>query len=74
MHTEGKAPYTEPDCENIFRSVSFFMGANVRKAVADGRGDCVPIFLSEIPFLFYKGIYKPDIALIQVCTHTICKM
>lgn len=42
------------------------MGGNVRKAVADGRGDAIPIFLSEIPLLFYKEIIKPDIAVIQV--------
>lgn len=42
------------------------MGGNVRKAVAEGRGDAIPIFLSEIPLLFYKGIVKPDIAVIQV--------
>lgn len=50
-----------------FRSVSFFMAANVRKPVAEGRSDCIPIFLSEIPKLFHRGIYKPDISLIQVC-------
>ncbi|XP_066252958.1 4-hydroxybutyrate coenzyme A transferase [Euwallacea similis] len=66
MHTEGPASYTDPSCEGIFRSNSFFMGGNVRKAVADGRGDAIPIFLSEIPALFYKGIVKPDIAVIQV--------
>lgn len=42
------------------------MAANVRKAVAEGRSDCIPIFLSEIPKLFHYGIYKPDIALIHV--------
>lgn len=42
------------------------MGGNVRKAVADGRGDTIPLFLSEIPLLFYKNIVKPDIAVIQV--------
>ncbi|RZC39385.1 uncharacterized protein BDFB_006312, partial [Asbolus verrucosus] len=66
MHTEGPAAYTDPSCEGIFRSFSFFMGGNVRKAVADGRGDCLPIFLSEIPLLFYKKIFQPDIALIHV--------
>lgn len=66
MHTEGNAGYHQPEYEGMFRSSSFFMGGNVRKAVAEGRGDCIPIFLSEIPLLFYKGIYKPDIALIQV--------
>lgn len=66
MHTEGAAPYTDPSCEGIFRSLSFFMGGNVRKAVADGRGDTIPIFLSEIPLLFYKKIVQPDFAVIQV--------
>jgi len=66
MHTEGEASYTEPDCEGIFRSTSFFMAKNVRKAVAEGRSDCIPIFLSEIPLLFHKKIIKPDVALIHV--------
>ncbi|KAF7271656.1 hypothetical protein GWI33_015505 [Rhynchophorus ferrugineus] len=66
MHTEGPASYTDPSCEGIFRSFSLFMGGNVRKAVAEGRGDTVPIFLSEIPLLFYKKIIQPDIAVIQV--------
>ncbi|RZF45275.1 hypothetical protein LSTR_LSTR013649, partial [Laodelphax striatellus] len=66
MHTEGPAPYTNEDCHGIFRSLSFFMAANVRKAVNEGRSDCVPIFLSEIPKLFHKKIVQPDVALIQV--------
>ncbi|CAH1171100.1 unnamed protein product [Phaedon cochleariae] len=66
MHTEGPAPYTDPSCEGIFRSFSFFMGGNVRKAVAEGRGDALPIFLSEIPLLFTRKIIQPDIAVIQV--------
>lgn len=66
MHTEGGAEYTSPDLEKHFRSVSFFMGGNVRKAVADGRADAVPIFLHEIPKLFHQKIYRPDVALISV--------
>ena len=50
----------------IFRSCSFFMAANVRKAVAEGRSDCIPIFLSEIPLLFHRKIVKPDVAFVQV--------
>ena len=42
------------------------MAANVRKAVAEGRSDCVPIFLSEIPLLFHRKIVKPDVSLVQV--------
>ncbi|KAK7869590.1 hypothetical protein R5R35_003381 [Gryllus longicercus] len=66
MHTEGAAPYVNPDCEGIFRSLSFFMAKNVRKSVAEGRSDAVPIFLHEIPLLFHRKIVKPDVALIQV--------
>lgn len=72
MHTEGPAPYTDPSCEGIFRSCSMFMGGNVRKAVAEGRGDAIPIFLSEIPLLFYRKIIQPDIAIIQVKYANIC--
>ena len=42
------------------------MAANVRKAVAEGRSDCIPIFLSEIPLLFHRKIVKPDVAFVQV--------
>lgn len=66
MHTEGGAEYTAPELEKTFRSVSFFMGGNVRKAVAEGRADAVPIFLHEIPKLFHQKIYRPDVALISV--------
>lgn len=77
MHTEGKAAYTAEDCEGIFRSFSFFMGGNVRKAVAEGRGDCIPIFLHEIPILFYRKMIVPDIALIHVSppdNHGYCSL
>lgn len=66
MHTEGPASYCAPEYKDIFRSISFFMGGNVRKAVADGRGDAIPIFLQDIPKLFYKKIVKPDFAIINV--------
>lgn len=77
MHTEGEAGYTEPECEGIFRSCSFFMAKNVRKAVAEGRSDCVPIFLSEIPLLFHRKIVQPDVTLIQVSPpdeHGFCSL
>lgn len=66
MHTEGPALYCQPECKDIFRSKSTFMGGNVRKAVAEGRGDAVPIFLHEIPLLFRRKLIQPDVALIHV--------
>lgn len=66
MHTEGPCPYCDPSVKDIFRSNSLFMGGNVRKAVADGIADCIPIFLQDIPSLFKRKIIKPDIAVIHV--------
>jgi 4-hydroxybutyrate CoA-transferase len=66
LHTEGDAPYTRPEFEGIFHTNAFFIGSNVRKAIAEGRGSYIPIFLSEIPRLFQKNIIKLNIALISV--------
>lgn len=77
MHTEGPAAYTLPENEKHFRSNSFFMGGNVRKAVAEGRGDNFSIFLHEIPYLFYRKIVQPDVALVHVSPpdrHGFCSL
>ena len=77
LHTEGTAPYAEPQYEDSFRVNAFFVGANVRKAVQEGRGDYVPVFLSEIPALFRRGILPIDVALIHVSPpdkHGFCSL
>uniref|UniRef100_A0A069DUF7 Putative acetyl-coa hydrolase n=1 Tax=Panstrongylus megistus TaxID=65343 RepID=A0A069DUF7_9HEMI len=77
MHTEGPASYAQPDCAGIFRSNSFFMAANVRKPVAEGRADSTPIFLQDIPLLFHKGIIKPDVSIVHVSppdNHGFCSL
>ena len=68
MHimTLGVAPYTEEKFTDQFRHNAFFIGANTRKAVAEGRADYTPVFLSEIPALFRSGQAPIDVALIQV--------
>ncbi len=68
MHimTLGVAPYTEEKFTDQFRHNAFFIGANTRKAVAEGRADYTPVFLSEIPALFRTGQTHIDVALIQV--------
>lgn len=71
MHTEGPFEHTAPDMAEHFQSVSTFMGGNVRQAVADGRGSSIPIFLHEIPLLFKRKIYRPDVALISVCKFSL---
>ncbi len=64
--TVGKTGYSNPEMEGHFRHNALFIGKNVREAVNDGRADFTPIFLSEIPGLFYRGILPIDVALIHV--------
>lgn len=66
IHTEGPAEYNDPALKDVFRSNSLFTGANCRKAIEEGRADFTPIFLGDIPHLFYRGIIAPDVALVQV--------
>jgi acyl-CoA hydrolase len=66
LHTEGPAPYAEPGLEASFRVRCLFIGPNLRRAVAEGRADYVPGFLSEVPALFRQGILPLDVALVQV--------
>lgn len=64
--TLGDAPYTDPRLGDRFRHNAFFIGANVREAVAAGRADYTPICLSEIPELFRERRVRLDSALISV--------
>ncbi|XP_011505175.1 PREDICTED: uncharacterized protein LOC105367992 [Ceratosolen solmsi marchali] len=66
MHLEGKASFASKEAGKHFKSISLFIGGNVRQAVNEGQADCIPIYLSEIPKLFNEGHIKPNIALIQV--------
>ena len=65
MLTFGDAPYTRPEYEGHFRHNGLFLGSNVRQAVAEGRADYTPIFLSEIEGLFQSGQLPLDVAIIQ---------
>src|ERR1039458_6045440 len=66
MKTLGEAVYTRPEYEGIFRHRALFLGDNVREAVAAGRADYTPIFLSEIEGLFASGALPLDVVLMQV--------
>jgi len=62
----GDLPYVNPGMEKHFKHKAFFTGANVRKAVHEGRAEFIPIFLSEVPLLFKRNIIEVDVALINV--------
>ena len=77
LHTSGPAPFTVPGVERRVRSVSFFAGAPVREAIAAGRADFIPVFLSDIPGLLRDGPMVPDVALVQVSPpdrHGMCSL
>lgn len=77
LHTEGAAPYAAPEMAGHFRTNALFVGANVRTAIAEGRGDYLPVFLSEVPLLFRRGILPLDVALVQVSppdAHGFCSL
>jgi 4-hydroxybutyrate CoA-transferase len=77
LHTAGPAPFAARGREKEFRSVSLFTGAPLREAIAEDRADFVPIFLSDIPWLFLSGAVKLDVAFLQVSPpdkHGMCSL
>lgn len=77
LHTEGEAPYANPEYGGVFHTYAFFIGKNVRKAIAEGRGSYIPVFLSEIPRLIRQRIIRIDVALISVSPpdkHGFCSL
>lgn len=77
IHTEGPAPYTDPKYRESFHTRALFIGSNIRSAVVTGEADYVPVFLSEVPGLFRRGILPLDVALIQVSPpdqHGFCSL
>src|SRR5690349_9586796 len=66
LHTAGPAPFADLEHEGRFRSVSLFTGAPLRTAVAEGRADFVPVFLSDIPRLFTSQAIALDVAFLQL--------
>jgi acyl-CoA hydrolase len=77
LHTEGKATYADPKYKDSFFVNNFFIGANLRPAMDEGRADYIPVFLSEIPALFRKQILPVDVAFVHVTPpdkHGFCSM
>jgi 4-hydroxybutyrate CoA-transferase len=66
LHTEGPAPFADPQQRGRLHSVSLFAGFSVRDAIDRGDADYVPIFLSDIPSLFLSGAVRLDVALLQL--------
>ncbi|MCW8929377.1 MAG: GNAT family N-acetyltransferase [Gammaproteobacteria bacterium] len=58
--------WVKKEHSDLFKINTFFMGPEVRQAVAEGYADYTPAYLSEIPTLFKDKILPLDVALIMV--------
>ena len=77
LHTEGEAPYANPDLAESFHVNSFFIGKNVRHTLQAGNGSYTPVFLSELPNLFRKNVLPLDVVFIHVSSpdkHGYCSL
>ena len=75
--TLGDDLFNFPDFGASFFMNSLFVSQNVRQIVNGTNGDYIPVFLSEIPILFDKGILALDVALIHVSEpdkHGFCSL
>ena len=77
MHAEGPHPHCAPEMEGHFLHRSLFIGPNARKAINEGRAEFIPVFLSDIPSLFDKGILPLDAVMVNVSPpdeHGFCSL
>ena len=59
--------WAKPEHKDLFKVNSLFIGGkNIREAIAQGRADYTPCFVSDIPRLFTENSLPLDVALIMV--------
>lgn len=74
---QGNVEIAKPEYKDSFYINSLFVSTPVRDAVNSDRGDFVPVFLSEIPTLFKRGMLPIDVAMITVSppdSHGYCTL
>jgi 4-hydroxybutyrate CoA-transferase len=77
LHVEGPGPHLQASVAASFRHRALFVGPNARRAVAEGRADYVPVFLSDVPRLFSSGIVPLDAVFLHVTppdAHGFCSL
>jgi len=62
----GDDPLSKPGMEGHFRHNSLFVGPADRSAVNEGKADYIPVFLYEIPQLFYSRALPIDVAFMHL--------
>ncbi len=74
---KGDVEVAKPQYQDSFHINSLFVSTPVRQAVAEGRADFIPVFLSDIPDLFRRRILDLDVAIVQVSppdVHGYCSL
>jgi len=74
---QGDVEVAKSEYAQHFHINSLFVSEPVRAAVNEGRGDFIPVFLSDIPDLFKKDILTLDVAIVQVSVpdeHGYCSL
>jgi acyl-CoA hydrolase len=77
LHVEGPGPHLQPEMARHFRHRALFIGPNARQAVNDGRADFVPVFLSDVPRLFDRGLLPLDAVFVNATppdAHGFCSL
>lgn len=73
---QGNIEIAKAGYENHFHINSFFVSEPIRKAVAEGRADFIPAFLSDIPDMM-RTVLPVDVALVHVSVpdnHGYCSL
>lgn len=73
----GDIGINKPEYKDSFFFNSLFVSAPIRKNVNETNGDYIPIFLSEIHFLFERNLLPLDVALIHISPpdkHGFCSL
>jgi acyl-CoA hydrolase len=77
ISTYGAIDWNHPEVLNSFYLNSLFVSENIRGWANSENGGYLPVFLSEIPQLFEKGILPLDVAMVQVSppdSHGYCTL
>ena len=77
LHCEGPGPHLAPEMAPHFRHRALFIGPNARAAIAEGRADYVPTFLSDVPRLFDSGLLPLDAVFVNATppdAHGFCSL
>jgi 4-hydroxybutyrate CoA-transferase len=77
LHCEGPGPHLAPEMAPHFRHKALFIGPNARAAVAEGRAEYIPTFLSDVPRLFDSGLLPLDAVFVNATppdAHGFCSL